>query len=288
VERFLRIEDPLDEEAYWQVTTEIASRLLDSEQRQFHHLDKRIFDRLPIGGMIEYRNKFPFPFVGPKDALPEPEHEIGPIRHEALDLAKRGFGPTILVISGSFRARYLNESVLFTGNGVTIPDGIHKTIVIADGDFKSAENLSYSLVVARGSVNVRDAQNSVIVAGGKVANHAEFMKIRGSLVREDCKDLLGWVRFFEISDAGMEVKASDKGMAVTRVIENQPPHKAGLLIGDIITAVDKVSVTEVEQFRRQLRHGIAAGTTNFIIQRMGVTLELSASFTDWEPPPLKP
>jgi S1-C subfamily serine protease len=97
--------------------------------------------------------------------------------------------------------------------------------------------------------------------------------------------LLGWVRFFEIKDAGFEVATGPDGLRVTSVVVNEPPQVAGLRVSDIITAMDGTPVKDLAQFRRLLRHSTVLNHSVFTVRRGRKSLELKASFADWEPPP---
>jgi S1-C subfamily serine protease len=64
-------------------------------------------------------------------------------------------------------------------------------------------------------------------------------------------------------------------------------RKAGLKVGDVITAVDGKAAVDPETFRRLLRHGTVLEETKFAVKRDGKEITVTASFLGWEPPVIK-
>ena len=50
-----------------------------------------------------------------------------------------------------------------------------------------------------------------------------------------------------------------KGVAIANVEPNSPAQKAGLQVGDVITAINGTPISDVNQFRLQIA-GMAPGT----------------------------
>src|SRR5262249_41403218 len=170
-----------------------------------------------------------------------------------------------------------SASVLLGGSSVSVLQPVY-CLVIADGDVAADSEFAGCIVVARGSVRSRgNITGSVVVAGGKV-EFGKFRRNEDSVIRENQPKLLGWGRFFEIGDAGLEVQSVEGGVKVTKVADKQPPQKAGLRVGDEITAVDGKTFKDVEEFRRLLRRSTVLEKSKFTVRREGKALELAASF----------
>src|SRR5262249_20700853 len=242
---------------------------------------------MAVGDFIKYREEQGLPIIGPRDQLPK--WDFGPIRREMLSLPDRTpVNHSCLAISGPVRVSALGYTVVFSADGVTVASDLRRSIIVVDGDIE-AGSLSWSIIITRGTVKARygDIENSVIIAGGNVQCLAEHRHASKSIVRENCKDFLGWVRFFEMADTGMEIAPAERGLKIKSVVKDQPPAKAGLLAGDVITAIDKTAIKDAEQFRRLLRKAVAARKADLTIERIGSSIDAMMSFTDWEPPARK-
>ena len=293
VERLLRVDDPFEEESYWRVAAELAGAILDEEKRGFNFFSPLVGSVMPVYDYLNYREvhrhylgricDYPV-VVRPTDEIPETER-ILVIRRATIEPSRRVRPRWALLSSpGPIRLSEARDSVIFGGNVVSVKDG-RFLFIVTDGDV-SIDNAVYCFIITRGSFKSGTENGSVVLAGGK----AEFDGglLRKGIVRAGIPKLLGWVRFFEISDAGLEVTSNENGIKVTKVADKQPPQKAGLQPGDIITAIDGKGFKDVEQFRRVLRHSTVQEASKFTVRRDGKMLELSASFVGWEPPPAKP
>ena len=76
---------------------------------------------------------------------------------------------------------------------------------------------------------------------------------------------LGFIRFFDPAEAGVEASADADGVRVQSVTKDKPFAAAGLRAGDVITAVgdEKIdpsgtALDEFDSFRRPLRKALAA------------------------------
>src|SRR5262249_3636290 len=138
----------------------------------------------------------------------------------------------------------------------------------------------------------RDIENSFVLSGSPVEFGVNKQNQAGrnvnSTIRDRAPGLLGWIRFFETADAGVQVAAADGGVTVSKLADGQPPAKAGLKVGDVITAVDGKLAKDPETFRRLLRRGTVMDQTVFMVKRGGKDMTHTASFLGWEPPAVKP
>jgi serine protease Do len=71
------------------------------------------------------------------------------------------------------------------------------------------------------------------------------------------------------------------GVAIANVVGDSPAAKAGLKVGDVITAVNGTPVDDVNTFRLQVA-GFAPGTTVHLkVDRSGQTMDLSVTLTEF-------
>src|SRR5262249_60675079 len=136
-----------------------------------------------------------------------------------------------------------------------------EAIVVCDGDVMVEQDVTNALVVARGNIRVkRTAYDSVLVSGGnakfgqppalgdKVINRvvdaktppdAIPVKLKfATLLKEKEPHAFGFVTFFELATVGLEVNEADGDVKVAAVADGKPFAKAGVRVGDIITAVN--------------------------------------------------
>jgi hypothetical protein len=295
VERLLRVEGVYDEESQWCVAAEMAGKVLDHGKTQFQlkNWSGRGIEKIPVYDFLKYREQWakydtatPPLIIPPGQAIPltdlgEIARAALVVRREAIETppTRRPMVRALLVAPGTIKVDKIGASVILGGNSVIA--GNCSAIMLADGDVK-AEKLS-GIVVTHGSVTCKSADGAILVARGTI--NCEI--VRDSVIRQNNPKLLGWARFFEISDAGLEVAAADGGVKITSIADKQPPQKAGLRAGDVIISLDGAAIKDTEQFRRLLRRSTVQDSSKFTLRRDGKTLELTASFADWEPPALK-
>ena len=291
LERLLRLNDPNDEEAYWRVATEFAGRIVDLEKRNFktgfYHIET-----MPVYDFRKYRDKLPIPIIGPRQPLTERD-EICVTRRETVQFSDRmSHAWSIIATPGSIRTGDIFGSVFLAGDSITVKSP-EISMVIADGDIAATESIRASIIITRGAVRSRrDIEKSFVLSGGPVEFGTNKQKQVGrsvnSTIRERTPKLLGWVRFFETADAGIDVTAADGGVKVAKLTDGLPLAKAGLKVGDVITAVDGKPAANPETFRRLLRRGTVMDQTAFAVKRGDKALTVTASFLGWEPPSVKP
>jgi type II secretory pathway component PulC len=190
---------------------------------------------------------------------------------------------SLLVSQGSVRSSHgIKGCVILSNGSVESEDWISDSIIVCDGDFRGVW-LRNSIVIAGGNVRCERASMSVIctrqsltVNPPKTSSHLNPL-VR-NLIREGARNPLGFVRYFETSDVGLEVAAADGGVRVEKCDLAQPPGKAGLRAGDVVTAVDGKPADSPEALRRLLRRATVAGETKLAVTRGTERLELTVAF----------
>jgi hypothetical protein len=193
-----------------------------------------------------------------------------------------------LVISrGSVRARSaINNSILFANGDVRTGMYIGSTVVVCDGDVETTEGVGNSLVIARGNIKVKQsvtastliaggtitiehtASESTLIAGGKVSvKDVKQHPLLVSRIREQEANPFEFVKFFELSTVGVEVKVAYRLVAVSAVAAGKPFAAAGARVGDLITAVNGKRPESAESLRRLLRDALAVGDATVTLKR---------------------
>jgi hypothetical protein len=288
LERLLRLDDEYEEESYWRVAAEFNGRILDRAIREFKlPWQGKLPSHWPVYDFTRYVEQFrndvevqPSLIIGPGQAIPE-TRRIFVLRRDKIELPEnRGIGNSLLASPGPIKTGRIHDSVILGGDTVKVRTA--PGILTADGDVVG--DWIGGIVITRGSVKSKiDIDGGLVLAGGKVTG----VRRPGAIIRDNQPKLLGWVRFFEIADAGLDVELADGGVRVTKVIDQQPPQKTGLRAGDLITAMDGKPFKDIEEFRRLLRRSTVQNASKFTVRRDGTSLELTASFVGWEPPPEK-
>ena len=89
---------------------------------------------------------------------------------------------------------------------------------------------------------------------------------------------LGFIKFFDPSQAGISVEGAKGGVAIKQVAPDKPFARAGLRSGDVPLAIDGTVVPSPESFRRLLRRKLAVGKdAAFKVRRGEKTLEIRVS-----------
>lgn len=291
LERLLRVTDPYEEDAYWRVAAEFAGRIVDREKKEFK-TGFKYNEMMPVYDFRKYYEKYPRNPIGPKQPLTDRD-EVCVTRRELVVFPDHMEHVSSLITSpGLIKANRIHGSVILGGNSTNV-HGTTQSIVVSDGDVISTEHIRFSIVITRGSVHSRrDIENSLVLAGGTVKFGTNKQNQVGRNVNSTIRDrdpkLLGWVRFFETAEAGVEVTVDAGGVEVAKLIDGLPPVKAGLKVGDVITAVDGKPAKDPETFRRLLRRGTVMDQTVFAVKRSGKDVAVTVSFRGWEPPVLKP
>jgi hypothetical protein len=277
-------------------------------------LSKMTGDRAPFRGPLtergfdSLRKRYRSAFVRTDDWYARPQKNAKGVELASYPVAVNAAGVRadwgldgLAVSRGPVSAKKFTVGSLVLANGdVTTDDCTHS--VICDGDVRVKGALD-SLVIARGNIDVKVARGCVLVACGiakaeKVPNvgFPPVPKDPAALTRwkaevEDAERImvivrdkepkpLGFVTFFEWSAVGLEVKAAEKVVGVTKVTARSAAEKAGLEAGDLILEVGGKRPTDAESLRRLLRDALAVGDAAVKLRRGDQTLTVKMSLPE--------
>jgi hypothetical protein len=163
--------------------------------------------------------------------------------------------------------RGIQHSVVFANGNVVARTIMQSTVIVCDGDVDVAEGrIGRSVIVARGNITAKSAGTIALMAGGKVEFENKKTLKGYHLIVEGKPNTLS-VTFFELAGIGLDVKAADQTVTVTKVTAGSACEKAGLKIGDTILDVGGKKPTDAESLRRLLRDALAIGDATVKIQR---------------------
>jgi hypothetical protein len=177
---------------------------------------------------------------------------------------------------------YIGSTVVVCDGDVETAEGIGSSLVIARGDIRVKQRVSDSTLIAGGTITVADsAADCTLIAGGKVAiKNVEKNPRFFSRVREQEATPFEFVKFFELSAVGVDVKVAYRVVAVDSVAEGKPFAKAGVKVSDIITDVNGKRPDSAESLRRLLRDALALGDATLTIQRGDKTETVKVALPD--------
>jgi S1-C subfamily serine protease len=139
-----------------------------------------------------------------------------------------------------------------------------------------------SIVFSIGDIVGWRAMDSLLVATGTIKIENRYL---GSVIVDNAKNPLPFLKLYDTSAAGIEVRSADKGVAVAKAHEGKSFAKAGIIKGDVLLSVratkgaPAVEITSPEIFRRQVRRLVVHnGQGIFQIQRGGKELEVVVAF----------
>jgi hypothetical protein len=162
----------------------------------------------------------------------------------------------LFVCSGAVQAQRIHIAALFAGGPVEVQRQLTSSVVVCDGDITVRGLAGDCLIVARGKVTLQqphEVGSCWIVSGKDIVMSKKTRPIQCVLSENDPRPL-GFIRFFEVSQAGIEVEAAKGGVRVKAAAAGKPFARAGLAAGDVITAVNGAAAGDPESFRRLLRH----------------------------------
>lgn len=180
-------------------------------------------------------------------------------------------------------------------NGSVMLRETRYSLVICDGDAKLS-GASASFVIARGAIVVRGfvasstlisatrielnstAQNCALVSTGPIRTHPNPNYVKDCTIHAKKANALGFVKFFETAEAGVEVAAAEGAVRVLKVHAGKRFARAGLRSGDIVLSVGGTAADSPESFRRLLRKHLA-GEDDFAlrVRRHGQTVEVAVA-----------
>jgi hypothetical protein len=278
----------------WAAVSQLASKAAETANRDYIKDGLLDLKRFPLRGsefdlLMRQPTEADFPYTALRDGK---GHLI---RGQAIDLSKVEAPCKVSGIAASRSIRFSRDLVMYCivvcGGNVEAFD-IRDSIVICDGDFTAHYDLYNCVVIARGKVTCANGTGGVFIS----ARDVEFPRTGRDkcVVRTGDAHPLGFIKFFDPSEAGVEASAEGDGgrvpdgILVKSVAKDKPFAPAGLLAGDIITAVgdEKIdaSGTADDQFqslRRPLRKALAADEEfPLTIRRGDKTIELTVKPAD--------
>ena len=176
---------------------------------------------------------------------------------------------------------YLKEAASCTvlALGPIEVDFASNSVFISDQDVKLMGGVTQVLVISRGTVTLDGAIfHSGIFGRDRIfTDRADFIK---STVNRHLPLALGkFPKFFELTEAGIEVVAEKRVLRIDKVSDSKLFARAGLQADDLIKAVDEEPVKSVEDLRRRLRQAAALGDEVVLhVWRSGKTLDLVVDF----------
>lgn len=173
------------------------------------------------------------------------------------------------------------SAVLFAGGSVDFLGSVANSLIVCDGDFTVQGPIYNCLIIARGTIRCdHDVRDSRLISCGKVQFKHPQRVYESKVVEKEPKPL-GFVQFFDPTDAGITVEKADRGVRVKEAGKGKPFAKAGLRAGDLVTALDGEAVKDAEGFRRLLRAKLAVeGTMTFKVRRGDKAVEIPVPHKD--------
>ncbi len=262
VEAFVRRTKWDNEDAAWQVLSELSDKLLTldgrsngtaiTEARDISIRDFRKFAAATHPQVVTVRG-------GRLDS-----YQFFAARGEDLTVTPKlacGF----FASSGPLTAHQLCASVIFAGGSVQV-DQIVQSVVVCDGDFTARQGAANCLILARGNISSGQGMGGChVVASGRI--HCKE-SLPHEILKEKDRLPLGFIKFFDAADVGIVVEWADGGARVKSAEKGKPFAAAGVRADDLITAVNGKDVKDAESFRRLLRASLAVdGETVLKVRR---------------------
>lgn len=142
--------------------------------------------------------------------------------------------------------------------------------------------LSRCVIFCDGHIRLDKATECLLVATGKIRIKSPGPE---NIIVEDAKNPLSFLKLYDTSAVGIEVRSADKGVVVEKVHEGKRFAKAGIIKGDVLLTVratkdaPAVEISSPETFRRQVRRLVVHNGQGILqIERGGKVLELVVPF----------
>lgn len=278
VDRLVHRKEGSEEEACWQVMAELAWKLVEVGERDFRKIGIKVTDEMPIRDFRRYKAAIKPQAIALQRPCIQKEGAFV-IRGEEVSV-ESNILYSLVASSGCVRAGWLHSSVIFSGESVEV-EGIHSSVIVCDGQFRAKRILKDCFVIARDGVKCPlNVRNCLIITAGSVEVPKEA-PVAENTIKEKEATPLGFVKFFDPSQAGIKVAACDGGVRVEEVHEGKRFAQAGLKKGDVVIAIDRTEVGSPDSFRRLLRRKLAeGGEAVFKVRRSDKILEIPVPCKD--------
>lgn len=279
-DRFARWKGPENDEKAWQINIDFAWEVANRAVKDFANEKQFWKDRYPPRSTKPYGPKGQVEYLYSKDALTASKSIIGFARADGI-IFKRGAKPMGVFVSSNGlelgRDLVVNSTFLIVG-ALRCDATISNCILICDGAVELQSSVLNSVIVANGPVKYSSS-----VAGCTVISTSSIIATtRGSadrsVLRENEPNPLGFIKWFKPSEVGIEVVAAKDAVRVERLHDGRLPLKAGVKMGDLVTAIDGTKIESTETFRRRLLRGVVNERCNFTIKRGDSKMEVFLDF----------
>lgn len=280
LERFIKADDIIERDAGWSAVLELARTLLEREQRQFgnvradSHSERREGD---FAKLMAMHNWMQISEPASKVEVNDPQYRFL-VRAQAVSSKNPVSG--VFAVSSDLSLRALaGQSVVLAGGPVHITHGaVGGAIVVCDGDVTSS-GIEGSIVIASGKVwTDSPVRRSLVICAGSLYTGRNNPSVKAT-TKEHEPALLGWVKFFQTADVGIEVVATKDAVVASKVQGAKPFARSGVKPGDVIIAIDGATVSSLDAFRRLLRSKVAIGRSTVLkIKRADEEMDVAVSF----------
>jgi hypothetical protein len=180
---------------------------------------------------------------------------------------------SLVAVNNAAEFNNLYNSVVVADGDIDLTDAqgiflINTSVVVCRGSIrgKAAPEVTHSLLCAGGDItlNMKRGWNSHLYAGGRVRFAAQ-----GGIptVKEKADLSFTGIRFFELSDVGVDAAAVKGGVRITQLDPRSPLAFYGLKVGDVITKLNGRPMTSVNEFRRHTRRSVVLRAGVFHLRR---------------------
>lgn len=256
---------PIESDELWDGLT----RVLTALERKSPQVYRARSDRLDIPAISlpgNLRDIFRKKKIAPNyhrltDRLAGDTH-LGLITSHGWPITGRRLSTSVIVSTGPVSSQtWIKGSVILSTGDVICgdsTDSVSGAIIVSGGRVVLRGQVSSALVIAREGIDVTQCKTRPdwhLVSSGKIDGAADDPGgVRNPRVESGQAEPLGHVRWFDSSSVGFESDPKKGGHQVTALGRETPAVRAGLAVGDLITAIDGVPVQEsAAGFRVQLR-----------------------------------
>lgn len=171
---------------------------------------------------------------------------------------------SLLIATLPVEAAHLSDDVVFTNADLKCRF-IYHSIVFCDGDVTASDFITYSLVIATGTIKTRSQTKSARL----------FPRFSPS------KDV---ITLFDTKQVGIEIATDNKKLVVVRVEPGGPFDRAGIAHGDGIIEMDGKPIANANDFRRTCRRSYACSrNAALVVDRAGQRIAANIVFSVSKP-----